>query len=120
MDRFHEDRTKGAYGEAPFVAGVLGGRLKIELQSELDLSRVVGGIASRADFTKSVAGVVARTGNSHDTVAAKIGGTEIGMIGNVENFGPELQILTFGDREVFEEGPVHPVETGARHLCESS
>src|ERR1700720_4246660 len=75
--------------------------LEVQLQSELDLSRIVGRITSRSNLSKVRAGVVVRTADSHNTIAAKSRGVEVRVIENVEELRTELQLEALGKLEVF-------------------
>ena len=65
--------------------------LEVQLQSELDLSRIVGSIASRSDLSKVRTGVVVRAADSHNTVAAESGSVEVRVVEDVEELRTELQ-----------------------------
>src|SRR5579862_4624087 len=81
-----------------------------ELQSELDLARIVRSVARRTDFAEGRAVVVTRVGDRHNTVAAEVRCVEIRVVGDVEDFRTELQAETLLDGKVLEEGQVDPVE----------
>src|SRR4029077_3825568 len=110
----------------PALCGVSYVRSVVELQSELDLPRVVGSVTRRTDFAESrlVGGVckVRRSGDCYDTVAAKPGGVEVGMVEDVKDFRTELQSEALVESEVLEEGQVQPVESRSgdlRHAAQS-
>src|SRR5439155_23424419 len=90
--------------------------LEQQLQSELDLPRVVRRIARRADSTKVRVSEVARTGDGYHTVAAEIRRVEVRVVKDVKHFCPELQGETLLDCKVLENGHVQPAERGPRHL----
>ena len=91
-------------------------RLVVQLQSELDLPRIVGSVAGGADFAEGGAVVVAGVGDGSDAVAAEVGGVEIRMVEDVEEFGPELKTETLVELEVLEEGDIKAVEARTWHL----
>src|ERR1017187_1724353 len=74
----------------------------VQLQSELDLSRIVGSIASGSNFSEVRIRVVARIGDRDNTVATKIWSVEVRMIENVEELRPELHRETLAEPEVLE------------------
>ena len=90
--------------------------LEQQLQSELDLPRIVGSITSGADPAKVRVGEIARTGDGHDAVAAEIRRVKVRVVENVEEFGPELQVDSFLDRERLKDREVQSTESGSRHL----
>ena len=91
-------------------------RSVVELQSELDLPRIVRSIAGRADFAEALVCEVAGAGNRTDTVATEVRGIEIGMVKDVEDFRTELQMVTLRETELLEEGKIEPVESGPFYL----
>jgi hypothetical protein len=74
--------------------------LVIQLQSELNLPRIVGSIAGRPDLAEGGlrAGIreVRRSRNGNDSVASESGSIEVGVVKDVKDFRPELQTETFG------------------------
>ena len=58
--------------------------LEKQLQSKLNLPRIVGSIASRSNFSEVSTGEVAGITNRDDAIAAKIRSIEIRMVENVE------------------------------------
>ncbi len=56
--------------EAP-CRGIVTGKLEVQLQSKLDLSRIVRSVASRSDFSKVRTGEIGRAADSHNAVAAE-------------------------------------------------
>jgi hypothetical protein len=84
--------------------------LEQQLQSKLDLPRIVGSIASGTHFAEVRAGEIARTRNRLNSVAAEIRSVEVRVIENVEELSPELQVEAFAKLEVFEGGEIQPLE----------
>src|SRR6202012_886317 len=99
--------------------GVYGASV-VELESELDLARIVRSVARRTDFAEGRAVVIARVGDGHNTVAAEVRCVEVRAVGDVEEFRAELQAEALFDLEVLEEGHVEPVEAGSGDLCNSA
>lgn len=110
-------------GEAPLSkhlpAGCLLG-LVVELESELDLPRVVRRIASRADQSEVGVGVICRSTDSYNSVTAKAWRVEVRMVEDVEDFRPELQPIPFLKHKILKDRKVQPVETRARNLSQTS
>src|SRR5689334_7341153 len=98
------------------LPGEISSSLEVQLQSELDLSRIIRGITSRADRSKVRARVVVRTADGHDTVATESGRVEVRVIENVEELGTELQLEALRELEVFEEREIQPVEARSGNL----
>src|SRR5215475_1013091 len=77
--------------------------LIIQLQGELNLSRIVGRITSRINLAKIRTLEVERAwGGNHVAPAGKSRGVEVWMIENVEEFPAELQTEAFGETEILE------------------
>lgn len=110
-------------GEAPLSkhlpAGCLLG-LVVELESELDLPRVVRRIASRADQAEVGVGVICRSTDSYNSVTAKAWRVEVRMVEDVEDFRPELQSIPFLKHKILKDRKVQPVETRAGNLSQTS
>src|SRR5215467_14384094 len=101
--------------QAPPHWGVRGG-LVVELESELNLARIVGSIARRTDFAECRAVIVAGVGDCHHAVLAEIRCVEVRVVADVEDFRPELQAETLLDRKVLEERQVHSSEARSGDL----
>ncbi len=78
-------------------------RSVVQLQSELNLSRIIGSITSRSNFSEVRIGVVTRIRDRDNTIAAKIGSVEIRVIEDVEELRPELQRKTLAEFEVLKQ-----------------
>ncbi len=77
---------------------------EIQLQGELDLSRIVGRVASRSDLAKfACVCEVSRASDCDHTVAPEIGSVEVRVIEYVEKFGPKLQAEALINVEIFKE-----------------
>src|SRR5579859_1851087 len=95
-----------------------GTRLVIQLQRELNLPRIVRGIARRRDPAKSVWNrKVERVGGRDYVAAAESGRIEVGMVENVEELGAELEVNLFLDREILKGREVDSVESRSLKLC---
>src|SRR5215475_4577311 len=88
----------------------------VELQSELDLPRIVGSIAGGTDSSKVAVRPIGRAGNRNHAVAAEAGSIEVRMVEDVEDFRSELELTLLVERNVLEEGQVKPVEARSRNL----
>jgi len=84
--------------------------LVIELQRELDLSRIVWSIARRADLAEVRARKVRRAGNCDHTVAAKSRSIEVGVVQDVEELRPELQAEALLHLKFLKSGEIQPAE----------
>src|SRR6516164_9179355 len=80
----HTIKTGRRLGRKHLPAGVVVVVLVVELQSELDLPRIVRSVAGGADFAESRAVIVERVRDGNDAVAAKARGVEVRVIGDVE------------------------------------
>ena len=76
----HRQNEKHRRGASQAPLRPVPSKLVIELQSELDLSRIVGSIASRSNFAEVRTRVIERIGDGDYTVAAKSGRIEIRMV----------------------------------------
>lgn len=65
--------------------------LIVQLESKLNLSRIVWCIAGRSDFTKGGTGEIARVSDRCHAVTTEVRRIEVRMIQDIEEFGPELQ-----------------------------
>src|SRR5437764_52820 len=64
----------------------------VQLQSKLNLPRIVGSVASGADRAEVVGvGEIGRSGDRHNTVSAKSWRIEVGVVENVKELSSELQ-----------------------------
>ena len=86
-----QKNTPARHPEGVPYRGVFHLKLVVQLQRKLNLSRIVGIVASRSDFAEVRVGDVARTANRDDAVAAEVGSVEVRMVEDVEELGPELQ-----------------------------
>src|SRR5579864_5260953 len=66
--------------------------LEVQLQSQLDLTRVVRSIAGRSDLAKGRVRVVPRSADRHHSVSTKIRLVEVRMVENVKHLRPELEL----------------------------
>src|SRR5579859_6209818 len=80
--------------------------LEVQLQSKLNLSRIVRSIARRSNLTEGRAGEVPRISDRRHAVAAEVGGIEIRVIEDVEELSPELrrEPLVDGNRLEYRQG----------------
>jgi hypothetical protein len=94
-----------------------GARLVVQLQGELNLSRIVWRITSRINLAKIRTLEIERAwGGSPVAPAGKSRGVEVWMIENVEEFPAELQTEAVGKREVLEKREVQPSEVRPGNL----
>src|ERR1700674_1165333 len=84
--------------------------LVVQLQSELDLPRVIRSVAGRADLTKVRVVEVGGSGDGDDAVAAETRSVKIGAVGTIEDFRPELEAHALVERGVFEDGEVQTLQ----------
>src|SRR5260370_37203035 len=108
-------KRRGASREAPLRLN-LELSLVIQLQSELDLSRIVGSITRRSDLAKACVCEIARPRDGDNPVAAEVGRVEIRVIENIEDLRTELHAEALGEREILEDGEVQSVESGPVNL----
>src|SRR5205814_5188347 len=87
--------------------------LVVQLQSKLDLARIIWIVARRSNFAEVRVSEVARTADRHYAVAAEVGRVEVGMVENVEHLGAELHREPLSNRELLEYREVEAMETGA-------
>src|SRR5208282_1983983 len=97
-------------------AGRCVANLEVQLQSELDLPRIVGSIARGTNFAEGRTVEIARVGDRDNAVTAEIRSVEVRMIKYVEDLRAELQAEALIDRDVLEDGKVQPVESRSGHL----
>src|SRR5262245_21030240 len=109
-----QKRGGGSFQATPRLGGCV--RLEKELESELDLPRVIRSVAGGADSSKVAVGEIRRTTDGHDAVATEARGIEVRVVGDVEDFRSELKLEPFVEREVLEDGEVQAMEAGTRHL----
>lgn len=81
-----------------------------QLQSELNLSRIIGGIASRPNSAEVGGGKVAGVADRDDSIAAEVRSIEVWMVKNVEELRPELQGESFGEFHLLEQREVKLME----------
>jgi len=96
--------------EAPSRANISLSKLVVQLQSELNLSRIVGGIASGSNLAKVRAGEIGCTGDGDNAVAAKPRSIEVRVVEYIEELSPELQHKSFGELEIFERREIKSFE----------
>jgi len=72
------------------IPGPFHPNLEQELQSKLDLARIVRSIACGSNLTEVYVVEVARVRNTIDAVASEVGCVEIRVVENVEEVRPEL------------------------------
>src|SRR5258708_17468564 len=109
-------KRRGASREAPLRLN-LELSLVIQLQSELDLSRIVWSITRRADLAEVLrVGEIRGAGDGNDAVAAESRSVEVWMIEDVEDLRSELQAEAFREFEILEDRKVEPVEAGSDYL----
>jgi integrase len=87
--------------------------LVVQLQSELNLSRIVRSIASRPNLAKIRTLEVERSG---DCSRAGAGGVEVGVVENVEEFRTELEAEAFCELEILEKRKVQPAKSRSGSL----
>ena len=80
--------------------------LVIQLESKLDLPRIVGSKPSGSNFTEVSTGKVARVRNRSHPVAAEIRCIEGRVIEDVKELSPELHGEALADRDILECGEV--------------
>jgi hypothetical protein len=71
--------------------------LIVQLESKLNLPRIIWSIASRSNFAKGRAGEVARIWDRCDSVTAEVRCVEVRVIEDVEELSPELQRETLAE-----------------------
>src|ERR1700675_1459981 len=111
-------RKKGRLSGSAFLVGCHSS-LVVQLQRELDLSRIVGSIARgsngakrpRAKGSVSVRREVERPGNCAHPVAGEFGRVEVRVVENVEELSAKLEPETLAKLEVLECREVQPFET---------
>src|SRR5439155_12731968 len=88
-----------------------------ELQGELDLPRIVGIVAGRADFAESSCvssvRIVRGAADGHHAVTAEAWSIKVGMVGDIKDFRAELQLALLSEWEVLKDGKIQAVEAGA-------
>jgi len=97
--------------------GVLHLRLVIQLQSKLNLSRIIGVEARASDLAEVRIGIVARTTDGHHPVAAKVWRVEVRVVEDVEELGPKLHREPLGDGELLEYREVEAKDAGAHRVA---
>ena len=75
---------------AAFPGVSFGGKLVVQLQSELDLTLITRVVTRGADQTEVGVGEVERVADGDDTVTAEARGIEVGVIDDVEELRAEL------------------------------
>ena len=104
-----KNRTKENPGKAP-IRRTFPGRfhlsLEKQIQSKLNLSRIIGSITCGSNFSKVGTGEVAGIADRDDAIATKIRSIEVRVVKDVEEFGSELQREPFRQREGLEQGEV--------------
>ena len=84
--------------------------LEQELQSKLNLSRVIRSESRRSNFAKVRTGIVSRATDRDNTVAAKAGSVERWVVGDIEELRAELECVALFEVEVLKDGEVHLAE----------
>ena len=74
--------------------------LVIQLQSKLNLPRIVGSIASGSNLSEVATGEVGGAADGDNAVAAESRRVEVRVVKDVEELRPELQTETFVELEV--------------------
>src|SRR5216684_755140 len=108
-------KRRGASCEAPLWLN-FELSLVIQLQSELDLPRIVGSIASGSNSAKTGILEVRRSGDSNNTIAAEPGSVEVGVVEDIEKLRSELETEALGERKFLEDREVQPVESWSFNL----
>ena len=81
-------------------------RLEVQLQSELDLPRIVRSIAGCANFAKVGTGKVGRTTDGYNSIATEAGSVEVRVIQDVKELRTEFQELFFKGMESLHDGEI--------------
>src|SRR5258708_39534909 len=103
-------KRRGASREAPLWLN-FELSLVIQLQSKLDLSRIVWSITRRTDLAEVLrVGEIRGAGGGNDAVAAESRSVEVWMIEDVEDLRSQLQAEAFRELEFLEDGQVEPVQ----------
>ena len=119
-------RAKRAIGRAPArTKGASEKRLGknaalnsvIQLQSELDLPRIVGSISGGSDFAEVRIGEIGGTRNCDHAVAPKSGIVEVGMVENIEEFSAKLKQETLAEPHVLEGREIQALKGHSGNLC---
>ena len=77
--------------------------LEIELQSELNLSRIVWRVAGGSNFAESGIIKIGRSRDSYYTIATEPGIVEVRVVQDVEELRAELQARVFRHLEILEQ-----------------
>ena len=77
--------------------------LIVQLESKLNLSRIVWSIAGRPDFPEGGTGEIARVSDRYHAVTAEARRIEVRMVQDVEELGPELQREALAELHGLEE-----------------
>src|SRR5215469_1126386 len=88
---------------------------EVQLQGELNLTRIIGRVTRRSDLAEVAAGEVARSANGDYSVAAEVRRIEVRVIEDVEHLRAELQPEALGEQEVLKDREVQSSEARARH-----
>src|SRR6266571_1461205 len=88
----------------------------IQLQSELDLARIVWSIARRSDFSKIGISEIGCPRNCDNAVPSKSRIIEVRVVENIEELSAELQQETFGESHVLEGREVQALEGHSDNL----
>ena len=96
------EKGRGATCEAPLRMNSEFS-LVIQLQSELDLPRIVRSVAGRPDLAETRVCEVARPGDGDNAVAAEVGSVEIRVIENIEDLCTELYAEALIERDVLKD-----------------
>jgi len=99
---------EGAWSHLPGKNAIFS--LVVQLQSELDLPRIVWRIARRTNFAEIRVVEVPGIRNCHHSVSAESRSVEVRMIEDVEELRPELQREALSQPEVLERGEVKAME----------
>ena len=92
-----------------------GTRSVVQLQRELNLSRIGGRISSRINLAKIRALEVERA-RTDNPVTGKSRGVEVWMIEDVEEFRAELQTEAVGETEILAKREIQPAEARSSNL----
>lgn len=77
--------------------------LKVELQSKLDLARILEWEARRADLSEVRAEKISRPRNGNHTITAEVWRVERGVVEDVEKFAAELHPVTLAEPELLKQ-----------------
>jgi hypothetical protein len=117
-----KDREKGSPQSAldERSAGWWLTKLEVQLQSELDLPRVVRSITGGSNLAEGRTIELTRVGNCYNAVTAEIRSVEVRVVENIEDLRPELEAEPLAQSNVLESGEIQPVESRSWNLRDAA